>query len=286
MKRDLLGDQEYWDKWAEFVAKAILKRKQVILKPSGNPQYRPQFIFEIVRDSYELALRRYSRGNPISDLFVFNDIVEFWEQSKVLGKEVWDAETVHTRSSWAVNLDLYMVCFWLTGLALTLDIPDRQWERLLALMGNEGEDRLLDSVIASRQPERKIGDKLCFPQAYQKLLDVCLAPAEHRPAMLRAYLDSWYAGLKDAGSPAFPPAHRTPYWYRFGDENFEGGAYFGRWCIEAAAVAKAFDIDDTLCLGHPNYPGDLIRDGRAPRYPDQMLPVRKSWIGRLFGGKG
>jgi len=76
--------------------------------------------------------------------------------------------------------------------------------------------------------------------------------------------------LKDAGHPSFPPLFRTPYWHSFDTSNFEGGAYFGHWCVEAVAVAKAFNIDDTLCLSHPNYPGDLLQDNRSPRYPDAV----------------
>lgn len=285
MKRDVLGNRAYWDKWVRFGEEAIIESKKIILKPAGDPQYRPQFIFGIVQDSYELALRRYSRGNPVSDLSIFEDVIEFWEESRKLEEEFSTAEQRHARKSWSVNLDLYIVCFWLSGLALTLNIPDTQWQRLLALMGNEGEDLLLDSVISSRQSGRKIGDKLCFPKAYQRLLDVILAPSEIRPVMLRAYLDGWYASLREAGPSTSTSSHRTPYWYRFGDENFEGGAYFGRWCIEAVAVAKAFDIDDTLCLGHPNYPGDLLQDGRCPRYPDATPEPadatqanRRSWL--------
>lgn len=284
MKRDRLGNMDYWDKWIRFGEQAIFESKQIVLTPPGDPRYRPQFIFGIVQDSYELALRRYSRGDPISELSVFDDVMEFWEESRRLGEEVWSPEQFHTHKSWTVNFDLYIVCFWLVGLALTLDVPEKQWERLLVLIGNEGEDLLLDSVIFSRKTGRKIGDNLCFPKAYRKLLDVTLAPTEQQPKVLRAYLDGWYTGLKEAGPTTSPSSHRTPYWYKFGDENFEGGAYFGRWCIEAVAVAKAFNIDDTLCLDHPHYPGDLLKDGRSPRYPDTSALVQKNWLGRFFGG--
>ncbi len=290
MKRDTQGNQAYWDKWIQFDEKSILEFKQIILQPSQNPSYEPQFIFEIGKYSYELALRRYSRGDPVIGLLALEDILTLWEESVRLGQDVWTPEQQYTRESWAVNLDNYVVCFWLTGFALAQDVPDEQWKRWVALMGNEGEDALLDRVIASRQPNRKIGDKLCFPKAYKKLLDVVLAPVEQQPGLLRAYLDSWYAGLKNAGHPSFPVSHRTPYWYSFGEGDIEGGAYFGYWCIEAVAVAKAFNIDDTLCLDHPNYPGDLLKDGRSPRYPDpvpepEALPVKQGWWARLFGSK-
>jgi len=34
------------------------------------------------------------------------------------------------------------------------------------------------------------------------------------------------------------------------------GAYVGYWCIEAAAAAVTWDIDDTASRDHPHYPED------------------------------
>lgn len=70
----------------------------------------------------------------------FPGLLDAWEEAERLGKEVWSEEIQYTRHAWVVNLDHYIRCFWLTGLALTLDIPDDQWQRLLTLMGNEGQD--------------------------------------------------------------------------------------------------------------------------------------------------
>lgn len=58
-----------------------------------------------------------------------------------------------------------------------------------------------------------------------------------------------------------------PYWHRFGDENFEGGAYLGRWCVEAVAAVKAFGLDDSACLDHRHYPGDLLRPDGPSTHP-------------------
>lgn len=304
MIRDSRRDKAYWDEWTTFLEDSIRKAWERLKQPPGDPNYRPQYVFELANDHYELMLRRYSRGDPVSELSqYFPGLLKAWEESERLGKDVWSDEIQYTRHAWAVNIDHYVRCFWLTGLALTLDIPDEQWQRLLALMGNEGEDALLDRVIASRQPGRPIGDKLRFPKAYQRLLDVVEAPAGQRPQLLRNYLDSWFSSLKNAGSPSFPKDYRTPYWWDFCTDEAVGmkGGYFGCWCIEAVAVAKALTIDDSLCLDHPNYPGDLIQDDRGPRYTDPTLslesntkriepsraatqPRSRSWLSRFLLG--
>jgi hypothetical protein len=303
MKRDGRGTAEYWGGRVASSELRISKVKHVreAAQPA-NPEYEPQYVFDLAKMHLYLILERYSRGDNVNELDQhFLGLLDAWEESDLLGEEVWGKEEKCLRQSWALNLHHYMDCFWLTGLALTLNIPDNQWQRLVALMDNEGEDALLDRVIASRQTKRPIGDKLCFPKAYRGLLDVMKAPVEERSRLLRSYLDGWFDSLKNAGSPKVERYLRTPYWYTYGDESFEGGAYFGRWCIEAAAVVKVFGIDDSLCLDHPNYPGDLIQDGRSPRYADpspspraemsrgergHMGPKKRqrSWLSRLLLG--
>lgn len=287
-----LGSLGYWNKWVDFCSETIEEFAQLASLPPGNPSYHPQFVSEIAQEHYEQMLRKYSRGDAVGSLAQhFEGFLHFKEESERLGLTVWSEETQYTRNAWKVNLDQYIVCFWLVGLALTLEIPDAQWKRLLALMDRDvQQDALLDRVIATREPSRRIGSELCFPKVYAPLLAAIDAPAEQRAKRLRGFLEKWYPSLENAGHPSFPRDDRTPYWYTFGDENFEGGAYFGRWCIEAAAVAKAFGIDDSLCLDHPHYPGDLVCDGRSPRYPD-ALPVggeglggkAPGWLARLFG---
>jgi hypothetical protein len=100
----------------------------------------------------------------------FPGLLEVWERAESLGATVWTAEQQFTRHHWRVNYDHYIICFWLVGLALALEIPDDQWQRLLILIANDGEDVLLDRIIASRSPDRKIGNVLLYPKPYDRLL--------------------------------------------------------------------------------------------------------------------
>nr|WP_245150859.1 PoNe immunity protein domain-containing protein [Pseudomonas fluorescens] len=145
---------------------------------------------------------------------------------------------------------------------MALDIPDDQWKRLLALIGNEGEDVLLDRIIASRSPERSIGSGLLYPKPYARLLTAVDAAEDSQAMLLSAFVKHWYTEVRTGAKSGSDPqavSYRHPYWYTYGDENFEGGAYFGRWCVEAVAAVKAFDMDDSQCLGLEHYPGDLLR---------------------------
>ena len=275
MRRDSKGDTEYWNKWVVRAEGRVAKVKQ--LRNEELPrefEYEPQYVYDLSILHLKLMLGCYSRGDDRNMLSpYFPGLLDAWGEAESLGEGVWSESEKLLRRSWGLNLHYYVNCFWLVGLALVLEIQEDQWHRLLLLIGNEGEDVLLDRVIASRQVERRIGDEICFPKAYKELLKVIDAPASEQPALLRSYVESWFVNLKDSGSTNVERYLRTPYWYTYGDENFEGGTYFGRWCIEAVAVAKAFGIDDSLCLDHPNYPGDLLRDGRSPRYEDEMQAV-------------
>jgi len=298
--RSHIGTQSYWDEWMEYEKGAIQEFKENLNRPGGDERYAPQFAFQIAQKHWHLMLRMYSRGDDVRDLAqYFPPLLDAWEESERLGQSVWTEKQQYTRHAWVVNLDHYIVCFWLVGLALALEIPDDQWRRLIALIGNEGEDTLLDRVIAYRQPGRKIGAKLCHPKPYQRLLDAVNAPKAEQAKLLLTFVDKWYAELDRPGRPGMPAMYERPYWYRYGEENFEGGAYFGRWCVEAVAAVKAFGIDDSLCLGHPNYPGDLLRPDGPTTHPsrptqertnettdpckEDAVKQKSSWVSRLFG---
>jgi hypothetical protein len=263
MIRAPLGDLPYWDGWSSFLEHSISHRTQVIAKPAGDPSYEPQYLFELTKDYWHLQLSRYSRGDAIVELAqYFEPMLQAWEESERLGASIWTDEQKYRRRAWRVNLDHYIVCFWLVGLALTLEIPDDQWQRLLALIGNEGEDALLDRIIATRQSGRRIGPSLCHPKPYQRLLDAINAPAEQQSKLLSEFVNHWYKELNrppKKGLSEQTAMYDRPYWYTLGNKQLHDSGYFGRWCVEAVAAVKAFDLDDSLCLGHEHYPGDLLR---------------------------
>lgn len=174
------------------------------------------------------------------------------------------------------DLNHYNWCFWLVGLALALEVPDDQWSRLVALIGGEGRDILLDRVIASRQPNRAIGTMLLHSKPYARLLKAIDAPRDRQAQLLRAFVDNWYPELARKGKNEL-------WWYIYGDpvkHPLEMGSYFGRWCIEATAAVKAFGIDDRLCLGHEHYPGDLLRPNASMTHAIRSADARPGFVAR------
>lgn len=285
------GDSAYWKGWVTYGEESICQAKMHASTSPGDPSYEPQYLFTLMQKHLHQMLRLYSAGNAVAQMTAyFPGLLDAWDRSKRLGAEQWNEDEQYTRNAWRVNYDHYIVCFWLVGLALALEIPDQQWEQLLTLVGNEGEDHLLDRIIASRSPQRRIGDVLLYPKPYARLLKAIDDQPDQRASALLDFVQHWYgevgAGAR-SGVGKQATAFKHPYWYRYGDENFEGGAYFGRWCVEAVAAVKAFGLDDRLCLGQEHYPQALLHPETLPAQQslEAQPEERRGFWSRLFNRK-
>jgi len=284
MIRDSMANEGYW---FERVAKDcawIEKALKLLSEPSRNPVYDPQFSFDLSKDILRLMLRHYSQGDSVLEIgLLFSKLLDVWELSNGLADEVCAEHNLRACREWNFdlsNLNHYIWCFWLVGLALALQIPDDQWKRLLTLVGDGGKDVLLDRVIATRQTSRIVGDVLLHTKPYARLVKAIDAPDDQQAALLQEFVDCWYVELNRRGN-------QQPWWYHYGNPEkhpLEKGSYFGRWCIEAVAAVAAFKLDDSKCLGHPHYPGDLLRPHGPSTHTVQMEKKSRSWL-ELLGIK-
>jgi hypothetical protein len=291
MIRDQQGTKNYWIDRIGYWEDAVSRSWRRLAESSKNPLYRPQYVLDTGIFQIRLLLTLYASGAPIRDLPQhFAGLLDAWELSNRLSDEVCKEHGLKTCRDWDFslsNLNHYNWCFWLVGLALSLDIPDDQWQRLLALVGGEGDDVLLDRVIASRTPGRCVGATLLHAKPYARLLKAVDAPKDRQAGLLRDFVDHWYPELKRPAPKNRKAPTVEPFWYIYGDPEkhpLEMGSYFGRWCIEAVAVVKAFGLDDSLCLGHEHYPGDLLRPDGPSTHPLREEP-KTGLLARFFGRK-
>lgn len=284
MIRAPLGDKQYWDGREAKDLQWIERVSQTLSQPSANPVYRAQFAFDFAKDNLRAAIRVYSRGSPVASMAMyFPAIMDAWELSNRESDTICAENALQTCRDWTfelADLNHYIWCFWLVSLALALEIPDDQWRRLVALIGEGGQDVLLDRIIASRQPGRVIGEQLLHAKPYARLLKAIDAPQQQQASLLRAFVEHWYLELNRRGK-------QQPWWYVYGDpvkHPLEMGSYFGRWCFEAVAAVKAFGLDDSACLGHEHYPGDLLHPSEDVIPAPAPARVEKAgWLARLFG---
>ena len=283
MIRAPMGDRCYWEKAVKNGWNSISMAEEQIKKPAGAPEYRAEYVWGLTQDHPRQTLTQYARGDAISALYnPFPKVLDAWELSNREAEFIAREYNPEHIRAWEFRLDYlehYNWCFWLVGLALVLDIPDEQWQRLSALIGGEGVDELLDRIMATRQPNRRIGDKLLHKKPYARLLKAVNTKPDQQAALLREFVEHWYAELKR-------PFGKRIWWYDYGNPEInpmEKGSYFGRWCVEAVAAVKAFGLDDSLCLGHEHYPGDLLRPNGASTHANRH--GWKAWLRKQFKGK-
>ncbi|MCK3861653.1 PoNe immunity protein domain-containing protein [Pseudomonas sp. B329] len=282
MIRAPLGDKQYWADREAKDLQWIERASKILAEPSANPIYRPQFAFDFAKDNLISGIRVYSQGGDILEISThFPRLLDAWELSDLASTEVCAENNLQICRDWTfelTDLNHYLWCFWLVGLALALEIPDDQWFRLVALIGEGGQDVLLDRIIAYRQPERTIGEELLHAKPYARLLKAIDAPPAQQADLLLAFVEHWYPELNRRGK-------QQPWWYIYGDpvkHPLEMGSYFGRWCFEAAAAVKVFGLDDSNCIGHEHYPGDLLHPSEEV-IPAPNPSAKSGWWARLLG---
>ncbi|WP_443114981.1 PoNe immunity protein domain-containing protein [Herbaspirillum seropedicae] len=283
MIRAPLGDEKYWSERLEKRQAWLDEAVPLLEQPSRNPTYQPQFALNVSKEVFRLIMTKYSAGKPIAELGRhFGPILDAWELSNRLAEEVCAANQLETCRDWSFqlsNLNHYNWCFWLLGLALALEVCDDEWERLIALIGAEGEDMLIDSIIATRKPQRIVGKLLLHAKPYARLRAAIEAPSPAQGELLRDFVSHWYDELERKGDAEL-------WWYVFGDaakHPLKLGSYFGRWCLEAVAAVKAFGLDDRLCLSLQHYPADLVHPETTT---EARAPAGKNWalqmISKIF----
>lgn len=277
------GDKKYWDRAVTNGWRSIEMAEEQLTRPPGAPTYRAEYVWGLTQDHPRQTLTQYSRGDAIAQLYnPFPKVLNAWELSNHEEQSIRREHGLDKCRAWEFRLDYlehYNWCFWLIGLALIFDIPDDQWERLTTLIDGEGQDALLDRVIASRQPGRRIGTKLLHKKPYARLLKAIDATPDQQAVLLKDFVEHWYAELKR-------PYNIAIWWYDYGTpavNPLEKGSYFGRWCVEAVACVKAFGLDDHLCLGHEHYPGDFLRPNGPSTHPNRHGLM--AWFKNSFTGK-
>lgn len=275
MIRDQFADQNYFDDAYFRNKKYNQYGLENIYKESKNPIYAPQYWHDFSLDCIRFLIVKYSRGNKL-DTFRQDLInaMNAWEYSNQLSEKICATEKLTSCRSWKFklnNLDHYVWCFWHVSLAICLKLEESYWEKLLLLIGEQETDFLLDTLIASRSPSWKVGKILLHPKPYSKLKACLEVEGESQKKLFFEFVDDWFKQLSKSGKA-------QPFWCDFGDpikNPLSMGSYFGRWCFEAAAFAKVFHLNDSLCIDHPHYPSDIIEDQHSDHSADDWEPQVK-----------
>ena len=246
-KREPLLSEEYFD---ESIAEesSILKQRETALVA-----YPPQvenldlLAFFVFNHRRGLLAAEYSRGYPLNQLRTdFPAIIDAWERLRAI-----DVESAYP-SAFKDNIDYYVQGLGLLSQAYLLGMDQAVLLRLVACIGNEGQDLLFERLVAQLLPElvRKPAKKLLYPKAYQPVYDALEASTDEQVVLMQQFLKEWYKRMRSAS------------WYD-AHKGRDGGGFVGYWCWEAAGIALAFGIDDSSFRELPYYPKDMADFARA-----------------------
>ncbi len=135
MIRAALGDSQYWSEREAKDRQWMERASNLLAQPSANPVYRAQFAFDFAKDHLRAAVRTYSQGDSVCAMAAYlSGALEAWEMSNAVADELCAENKLETCRDWRfelTDLNHYIWCFWLVGLALALSIPRAQWLRLV-----------------------------------------------------------------------------------------------------------------------------------------------------------
>lgn len=127
MIRATLGDGQYWRDRKAKDLQWIERASKTLVEPSANPAYRAQFAFDFAKDNLRAAMRTYSRGDNVAEMAAyFPGVLDAWELSNAVADEFCAENALQTCRDWRFELtdvNHYIWCFWLVGLALALSVP-------------------------------------------------------------------------------------------------------------------------------------------------------------------
>jgi hypothetical protein len=247
LRQDFIFRNSFFDRIIDHIKNVAIPQKIESAKTPGfDPKYDAQFVFKIFIQRYELLIAQYSRGDDLEDLCpMLPELIGTWEWARREELKVFNETEMHGRHGFDVNLRAYNLALWMVSIFICLQADAPLFDRLLALIGNEGEDQLYERLVATQRPGRKAANKLLYPKPYLPLYQaIDPQPKAERDKRLAKFIGTWYAGMKGT------------YWHD-SHKGKDGGGYFGYWCFEAAGVVRAFELDDTAMRDSVYYPKDM-----------------------------
>jgi len=238
-KREPLLTEQYFDETLQLSYEFIAEAKEDALLPSYQMRHDLLYL-SLYNEWLEVIELKYSRGYAIQELRAdFLALVDSLETFRRFPDPDGDPEGMFFNG----EQDEYMQAVELLSLGLLLRVEAGVFQRLVAALGLNGQDFVLEWLAGRRLPDRPRTTQLLFPKTYARLRDAIQAPRDIQAAVLKSFLAGWYESL----DTVWYECHRVP----------GGGGFTGYWCWEAAAVACFLGADDGELRAMRYYPADL-----------------------------
>jgi len=246
-KREPLLSELYFDEHIAFITQAIAQYEEAVRLDPGQFTDLAGVYYALGQYRLALFISSYSRGYAVADLQQnIHALIATWEMQRQV-----DADNVYS-TDFKDDISGYEQALWVLTWVYLLGVGEAALLRLLACIGNAGQDILFERLVAQMLPGtvRKEAKKLLYPKVYQPLLAALEADDTQQPLLLQSFLQQWYGKMRNAD---WHNAHLGP----------DGGGFDGYWCWEAAGVAVAFGLDNTSFQQTQYYPKDLVDFART-----------------------
>ena len=244
--RDRRAGRTYFDQAVESNRRAAVRHEQTLALPPEKLRTPDLAAVAAGAAAWSRAREfsaRYSRGD---DRAALTAVFATWlddaetaavEKARPEAKRLRDAQDVP-----GGILSFYVSRLWLVSVACTLAVGDDEFRRVERAVGPLRGDRLVSSLLATRDPAVPVGTTDWHPRRFGDLADAFCA--RDRSAAVARHLDGWYPRMKGVD------------WWD-GHTYLRKVHYVGYWAFEAAGVAVALDLDAAPFRANEYYPGDL-----------------------------
>jgi len=238
-KREPLFKEEHFLEVVNYFTKNINETIQDVSE--HLEEYKMSNVYySLYCDNCDLFNAKYSAGYPIPKL------KENAEQAII--RLIENLEHPEHDKFYLDELEDYLKLLQLLSFGVLFNLDKVIIKKLVKLFeadDKKAEDALLDKLVLSVLPDRKQGNILQHPKAYQSLSDAINATKEEQPKLMQKFLKGWYKSMRKCG---WHDVHLG-----VGKDGFPG-----YWCWEAAMVTLLYDMDDSSYHDMPFYPKDMV----------------------------
>jgi len=234
--RTNIKSKEYFDSFLELELDDINYYDNALKQGEVKEDMIPFVKRKIFTTSLHSLIAKYSSDFPLEDLK--RDFVEVISRFEI----GWTDKGNTPEEEDDIHFDNYVLVLWMLSLGILLEIEQKDFERIVAVVDNSNiKDYFFDVIISYRIPYRDISIKLTYPDQYGFLKDLM---ETKDVSAIKNYLDeNWYRSMK------------LTYWYD--NHKNKHDTFFGYWSFESAAFMKLLGLDDSILQTHEYYPTGL-----------------------------
>lgn len=245
MHREPLRDDAYWQEWiAECEDEIRMREEKLQVTPFPEKWKKNSITQSLYYDCKRLITLKYSGGAPVEEIrHDYPRLIEAWVAYNQ------NISSGDNKKHLLISNDYYRV-LTLISWGIIFNAPADMFQKIANHIHSNGEDALVETLLATRLNGRQQASRIIFPQPFELLYQASRAKAGEQAALVKEYLGTWYGNMKDYINY---DAHKA---------KGEGG-FTGYWSFEAAAVTVLYGIDDSSFRDMDFYPKDMTTFARA-----------------------